>query len=62
MNGIRAVDEDTQRVLSSLNTKEAELVFEAGGGGRYLDWMALLRLGSGREGATQMGAWATWLV
>uniref|UniRef100_A0A1D2A8I5 Peptidylprolyl isomerase n=1 Tax=Auxenochlorella protothecoides TaxID=3075 RepID=A0A1D2A8I5_AUXPR len=42
MNGIRAVDEDTQRVLSSLNTKEAELVFEAGGGGRKAEAERLL--------------------
>lgn len=40
--GLRSVNDDTKRILSSLGTEEAARAFEAGGGGRKAEAERLL--------------------
>ena len=54
--GLRSVNDDTKRILSSLGTEEAARAFEAGGGGRKADAERLLAEAKAGKASDAAGA------
>ena len=54
--GLRSVNDDTKRILSSLGTEEAARAFEAGGGGRKAEAERLLAEAKAGKASDAAGA------